>query len=380
MLYYFKKHPEDFVVEELLDFVPSGSGDALYVFFEKRDANTMDVINGLMKKLWLPRSAFGIAGLKDKQAITRQRITMYKGHIDKIGGEQIFLDALSHYGTILEKTYHPTPLQVGQNGWNRFVIYLRAVKKIDETIKGQIAKYLEPIQQHGFPNCFGTQRFGKGMRNFHRAKEIIEWTSEISGEFELKFKLQAYGSGWFNTYTLDRYRKNKRILDGDIVINKHNAFGIQTGVVEGKTIKLFDYKKCKEHYAEKSYMYPDFFTETIDLDTSIWKPTGPILGNNIIIPPQGSPAWNKERELYKKINFFLWPAIDVCTIYKIFWLRRALRVVPENLEYNFANNGDMTISFALPTGAYATTLLGTLFEHIDKQTVIQNKWNFPEAE
>lgn len=38
------------------------------------------------------------------------------------------------------------------------------------------------------------------------------------------------------------------------------------------------------------------------------------------------------------------------------------------------------MSFALPTGAYATTLLGTLFEHIDKQTVIQNKWNFPEAE
>ncbi len=51
MLYYFKKQPEDFVVEELLDFVPSGNGDALYVFFEKRDTNTMDIINGLMKKL-----------------------------------------------------------------------------------------------------------------------------------------------------------------------------------------------------------------------------------------------------------------------------------------------------------------------------------------
>jgi len=51
MLYHFKKHPEDFIVEELLDFVPSGKGDALYVYFEKRDANTMDVINGLMKKL-----------------------------------------------------------------------------------------------------------------------------------------------------------------------------------------------------------------------------------------------------------------------------------------------------------------------------------------
>gem|GEM_PF-2282245 len=100
---------------------------------------------------------------------------------------------------------------------------------------------------------------------------------DIKSDFELKFKLQAYGSARFNNYALDRYRKNKRILDGDIVINKHNAFGIQTGIVEGKTIKLFDYKRCKEHYAEKSYLYPDFFTETIPLDTKVWKPTGPIL-------------------------------------------------------------------------------------------------------
>lgn len=143
------------------------------------------------------------------------------------------------------------------------------------------------------------------MRNFRRAKDIIEGVKDMDDGFELKFKLQAYGSGRFNSYALDRYRRNKRLLDGDIVVNKNHAFGIQTGVVEGKTIKLFDYKKCKEHYADRSYLYPDFFTETIPLDTNVWKATGPILGNNIIIPPQGTPAWNKEWELYKKINFFL---------------------------------------------------------------------------
>lgn len=44
MLYTFKQQPEDFIVEEILPFVPSGTGDALYVFFEKKDRNTMDVI------------------------------------------------------------------------------------------------------------------------------------------------------------------------------------------------------------------------------------------------------------------------------------------------------------------------------------------------
>ena len=84
------------------------------------------------------------------------------------------MEVLELYGKIIEKTYHATPLQVGQNGGNRFVIHLRASKHISEDIQEQIAKYLEPIQKHGFPNCFGTQRFGKGMRNFHRAKEVIE--------------------------------------------------------------------------------------------------------------------------------------------------------------------------------------------------------------
>jgi tRNA pseudouridine13 synthase len=84
------------------------------------------------------------------------------------------LDALKVYGKILDTSYHQTPLQVGQNAGNRFIITLRAGKSVDENIKEQIAKYLQPIQQYGFPNCFGTQRFGKGMRNFHRAKEIIE--------------------------------------------------------------------------------------------------------------------------------------------------------------------------------------------------------------
>jgi len=380
MLYYFKQHPEDFIVEELLDFVPSGKWDALYVFFEKKDRNTMDIIGWLGKKFGLVRSAFGIAGLKDKQSVSRQRITIYKSFLDKIGGEEVFISALRAYGKILETTYHPTPLQVWQNAGNRFVITLRATKNIDDTVKEQIAKYLAPIQTQWFPNCFGMQRFGKGMRNYKRAKDIIEGSKDMDDGFELKFKLQAYGSGWFNTYALDRYRRNKWILDGDIVVNKNHAFGIQTGVVEGKTIKLFDYKKCKEHYVDRSYMYPDFFTDTIELDRTVWKPTGPILGNNIIIPPQGSPAWNKEWELYKKINFFLWSAIDVCKQYSIFGLRRPLRVVPDDLQYKFMKNNDMIISFWLPTGAYATTLLGTLFQHIDMQTVTNNKRQFPEAE
>ena len=379
MLYRFKSQPEDFVVEELLDFVPTGTGDILYVYFEKKNMNTMDIIGGLGKELWLPRSAFGIAGLKDKQAVTRQRITIYKSQLGKTWGEENFCTALEKYGKIIQKTWHGTPLRVWQNAGNRFVVTIRATKKISEAMKQQITIACNRVKEHWFPNCFGVQRFGKGMRNFQRARDVIEGKIDIKGDFELKFKLQAYGSAWFNTYTLARYRSKDRLLEWDIVVNKHHAFGIQTGVIENKAIKLFDYKKCKEHYPEKDYLYPDFFTETIPLDMKTWKATGPILGNNIILPPQWTPAWEREWKLLKKINFFLGPAIDFCRAYKIFWLRRVRWVVPENMVFSFAKNDDMVFSFSLPTGAYATTLLGTVFQDIDAKTVVENWWIFPEV-
>lgn len=70
------------------------------------------------------------------------------------------------------------------------------------------------------------------MRNFHRAKDIFQNTSDITNDFELKFKLQAYGSARFNTYVLDRLSKGLYYLDGDICINKYHAYDIQTGILQ----------------------------------------------------------------------------------------------------------------------------------------------------
>ncbi|MBP7061992.1 hypothetical protein KA037_05055 [Patescibacteria group bacterium] len=39
----------------------------------------------------------------------------------------------------------------------------------------------------------------------------------------------------------------------------------------------------------------------------------------------------------------------VCQQYKIFGIRRALRVVPQELQYSFGTNNDLIIDFSLPT-------------------------------
>ena len=85
MLYILKQKSKDFVVEEQLPFVPSGKGDAFFVYFEKQNLTTMEVISHLCRELHISRLTLGFAGLKDKDAITRQWVSIYKSALKKLG-------------------------------------------------------------------------------------------------------------------------------------------------------------------------------------------------------------------------------------------------------------------------------------------------------
>lgn len=61
MYFAFKDQLEDFRVEELLPYEPSGVGDAWHIFIEKRGLNTMDIIDHLIAHLPLKREDIGIA-------------------------------------------------------------------------------------------------------------------------------------------------------------------------------------------------------------------------------------------------------------------------------------------------------------------------------
>ena len=83
-LFLFKQQSYDFIVEEILPFELAGTGDALYVLFEKQNQTTMGIIQFLCKELGISRMTLGVAGLKDKDAITRQWISIYKSALQKM--------------------------------------------------------------------------------------------------------------------------------------------------------------------------------------------------------------------------------------------------------------------------------------------------------
>ena len=64
--------PEDFIVEEIPAYEPSGEGEHTYVWVEKRLQNTRDVAGFVARAAGVPIREIGYAGLKDRRAVTRQ--------------------------------------------------------------------------------------------------------------------------------------------------------------------------------------------------------------------------------------------------------------------------------------------------------------------
>ena len=71
-----KSEPEDFEVEEIPAYEPSGEGEHLFLWVEKRDVSADFLQSQLASRLQIDRSTIGMAGLKDRRAVTRQWISV----------------------------------------------------------------------------------------------------------------------------------------------------------------------------------------------------------------------------------------------------------------------------------------------------------------
>jgi len=412
MLFQFKTKPEDFIVKEELWFRPSGKWDVFFVRFQKKEINTMDIVQHLCYGMRLERKELGIAGLKDKNWVTEQWISIYKKVLNRIWWEKKFLEVLGQKATILETSWHNEPLAVWKNAWNYFKIRLEAKKEITPETKEKIESNIQKILKNWFPNCFGKQRFGKWYRNFYRAKEIFESDNNVilseenniaplikggrgvldssslrasqwhkkskTDDFEIRFKLQAYASMYFNEYTIKRRHKWQIFLWWDIMVNSNN-FETKVWIYNEWKISLFNYEKCKAEFEWKNLIQPYYLSEeTIDItkDNKWWQPTWPMLWFNLLTPPLDTKAWVKDNELLQETDFENL-GIKTAKKYNIYWFRRPLWTKPKNLKYERNKNNDLILSFSLPTGSYATIFLWTVLDWIDDKTIIENWLEIP---
>ena len=67
-----RSSPEDFVVEEELGFSPAGDGEHVFLFLQKRQLNTADLVRRVSRLSGVSQRDIGYSGLKDRNAVTRQ--------------------------------------------------------------------------------------------------------------------------------------------------------------------------------------------------------------------------------------------------------------------------------------------------------------------
>src|SRR4051812_18692935 len=109
-----KSVPEDFVVEEMPAYTPSGEGSHTYLFIEKRGLTTDDAATQICRALGLRREDAGVAGKKDGQAQTRQWVSLPGDVVEKV--RAFTSDALK----ILQVSKHQNKLRTGHLLGNRF--------------------------------------------------------------------------------------------------------------------------------------------------------------------------------------------------------------------------------------------------------------------
>ena len=162
-----RRSPEDFYVEELLGFQADGDGEHDLLLIEKTGANTAWVARQLAWHAGIPAKDVGYAGLKDRNAVTRQVFTVRRPRGAGTDWGAFEADGVA----VLAVARHRRKLRRGAHRGNRFRIVLRG--RHIATHGSGLENRLAIISERGVPNYFGEQRFGRGGSNILLARDML---------------------------------------------------------------------------------------------------------------------------------------------------------------------------------------------------------------
>lgn len=160
-----RSSPEDFQVTEKLDFEFSGDGEHDLLWIEKSGANTVWVARQLAKFAGVPSRDVGYAGMKDRNALTRQWFSVRRPNANGTDWPAMRLPGVRLLGTSRNRR----KLRHGAHAGNAFRIALRGVSSVD----APLSNVLEHCRTGGVPNYFGTQRFGLDGNNIAMAQQFF---------------------------------------------------------------------------------------------------------------------------------------------------------------------------------------------------------------
>ena len=357
------KEPEDFIVEELPLYKPSGTGTHTYFAIRKRNLSTMEAIHRIARELRVPTRDVGYAGLKDKHAVTTQILS-----VEDIAPERI-LRIEQPAIEVLWAERHTHKLRVGHLRGNRFELTLR---DISHNAAALVERTMERWVIKGVPNRFGTQRFGNKNDTHLIGKALMkaDWETVVrymladdtpiarriqqelarkpvekvvtSIPYRLrKLYLSAYQAYLFNTVLEKRMPHLGKVLAGDVAVKHSNG---------------------------APFLVKDPTTEQPRADALEISPSGPIFGYKMRMPTGDV--------LVLETSILAEEAVRLEKFRKVVGIRlpgtrRPLRMPIQLHEVSAVDSGTgICIGFTLPAGGYATVVLEELLTDIQPAKAI----------
>jgi tRNA pseudouridine13 synthase len=312
--------PKDFFVEEILGYEPDGVGEHAFLIVEKRGTNTDWVARELAKFAGTAAMNVGYAGMKDRHAVTRQAFT-----VQLPGKADPDWSAFPHAEVSIHSLgRHSRKLKRGALRGNRFVLVLREI----EGERAEAETRLAAIATRGVPNYFGEQRFGLGGGNVAHARAMFG--GRRVDRDKRSILLSAARSHIFNGVLAERV-----------------AAGTWDAPMDGEIWAL---------EGSRSWFGPEPFNDTLAerLGRFDIHPSGPLWGRGET--PATDAAGELERAVASRDEDLAKGLADA----RMDQERRALRLPPRDFAWRWLEDGALEVSFGLPAGAYATTVIREL--------------------
>jgi len=311
---------EDFFVEELPLYAASGEGEHLYLTVEKRGRTTQEVAGELARALGARERDVGTAGLKDKRAVAIQRFS-----VATRSPPDAALRLSGPGYRVLAAERHGNKLRPGHLRGNRFRIVVRGVVPDALARAEAIAARLCRV---GAANLFGPQRFGKQGDNAALGRALLLGERRTRDRFLRRIALSALQSELFNRCLAARIADGlfETAVNGD-VLRKRASGGL--------------------------FVCEDVALDAPRVASGEVDPAGPLPGHSLFAA-RGEAL---RREQAVLADAAVDPASFAAGGDEMQGARRAYRVPPEELRVEPAGPDALVVSFALPKGSYAVSVL-----------------------
>lgn len=325
----FNQTCEDFEVEELPAYLPDGQGEHLYLWIEKRDLPAAELLSRLARSLQVSSRDIGVAGQKDRRAVTRQFVSVPRtaeASLSRIDDDRI---------RILSVSAHGNKLRTGHLNGNRFSIVLRSKsgEPFNASLANAVAERLQLLSNQGFPNYFGPQRFG------HEGRSAIDGIAFVKGQLSVK-----------------QWKFQQRHFMTKMVASAAQSAVLNLSLASRVADETCETPLSGDVVCRKDGVRPFLFDERGETPAEQLVPMGPMPGPKMMLAT--GTVLTAEADILQQLDV---TAEDFTRNKKVTsGTRRSYMAYPSNTSAELTGDGAVRVQFELSAGNYATVLLSEI--------------------